>query len=214
MQEGNNPTIKKEKRWSAPKPLPKMIELRVKIDEAGIDSLTGLLDRKLLEPKLNKFIQELSSVETENNRPRIGVMVIFLDLNGFKTLNDTYGHAIGDIALKDFGKRLQEVVKRKDVDLIYRYGGDEFVILLPIDSKEDVSNEQLEKVLNRIKSDTNNNLFTTADVDGKKKNINMKAAMGFSFFRANDPSKTAQKLIDEADEEMYRDKENSKQNKV
>lgn len=55
--------------------------------------------------------------------------MLSLDLDHFKQVNDTYGHAFGDLVLREFAVRLQQTIR--DCDLAFRYGGEEFVVLLP-----------------------------------------------------------------------------------
>ncbi|MBJ7470980.1 MAG: GGDEF domain-containing protein [Solirubrobacteraceae bacterium] len=86
------------------------------------DPLTGVGNRRLLAEQLDEEIQRA----TRTSRP---VSVLALDLNGFKALNDTLGHAAGDALLRDVAGRLQ-VAARED-DTVVRQGGDEFCILLP-----------------------------------------------------------------------------------
>ena len=88
---------------------------------AFYDSLTGLPNRNMLDYKFNKLLDS-SKVKKQN----VGVM--FLDLDRFKIINDTMGHTFGDIILQQFSKRLVQHVHKDD--MICRYGGDEFIILL------------------------------------------------------------------------------------
>lgn len=84
------------------------------------DELTGLVNRR----ELSDYLEAILDSEMEQNA---GIM--FLDLNDFKPLNDTYGHACGDRVLQVVAKRLKSAVGEED--LVCRLGGDEFVILLP-----------------------------------------------------------------------------------
>lgn len=84
------------------------------------DSLTDLLNRKALYDNL---VQELSYAARYNQERSL----LFIDLDGFKTVNDTYGHNVGDSFLVRFSKRLQETLR--ETDLIYRLGGDEFAVI-------------------------------------------------------------------------------------
>ncbi|MEC5161992.1 MULTISPECIES: GGDEF domain-containing response regulator [unclassified Janthinobacterium] len=85
------------------------------------DPLTGLPNRRLLEDRISTSLQH-----AERNQGRAAVM--YLDLDGFKAINDTYGHAYGDEILKMVAKRL--VGSSRKEDTVARIGGDEFVIVL------------------------------------------------------------------------------------
>jgi diguanylate cyclase (GGDEF)-like protein/PAS domain S-box-containing protein len=84
---------------------------------ASHDALTGLLNRDALEDHLAATMQE----------DRDGVIVAFLDLDGFKEVNDSFGHESGDLVLATIGQRLRRAFRASDV--IGRYGGDEFVLV-------------------------------------------------------------------------------------
>jgi len=86
------------------------------------DALTGLPNRAL-------FNDRLQSALTRAQRRQESVAVVFLDLDGFKAVNDRFGHAAGDSLLKEFAKRLQAAVRAADT--VARLGGDEFVAVLP-----------------------------------------------------------------------------------
>ena len=86
------------------------------------DTLTGLPNRTLLNDRLR---QALATARRDKSR----LALIFLDLDKFKPINDTYGHHIGDLVLKAASKRMQECVRESDT--VARFGGDEFMVLLP-----------------------------------------------------------------------------------
>ena len=99
------------------------IKDKQKIEQlAYYDSLTGLANRSLLKDRISKSIQL-----ADRNQNKLAV--IFLDLDYFKLINDTYGHAMGDSLLIYFSELLKKQVR--EADTVSRFGGDEFVILLP-----------------------------------------------------------------------------------
>jgi diguanylate cyclase (GGDEF)-like protein len=94
--------------------------------ERNIDALTGLLNRRALIERSSPLFQ---SQENEHS-----VVVLFADLDGFKTVNDTHGHLVGDRVLAAVANRIAQTVRSDD--LVARYGGDEFLLLLPSASSE------------------------------------------------------------------------------
>ncbi|MDO9356494.1 MAG: GGDEF domain-containing protein [Solirubrobacteraceae bacterium] len=86
------------------------------------DPLTGVGNRRLLSEKLTEEI-------ARHGRVRRPLSVIALDLNGFKALNDTVGHAAGDDLLRDVARALERVARKQDI--VVRQGGDEFCVILP-----------------------------------------------------------------------------------
>lgn len=101
--------------------------------QAGTDALTGLPNRRSLDTALDAQC----AMASREGRP---CAVLMLDLDHFKAINDTHGHAVGDAVLRAFGQRLQAQLRRSD--LCARYGGEEFVVLLagtPFEPAEDVA---------------------------------------------------------------------------
>jgi diguanylate cyclase (GGDEF)-like protein/PAS domain S-box-containing protein len=88
---------------------------------ASFDMLTGLPNRRLLHDRL-----EQTSRRTQRNNG--GMAVMFIDLDGFKNVNDTYGHGVGDVLLQEVASRLQKCIRSSDS--VGRLGGDEFGIVL------------------------------------------------------------------------------------
>jgi diguanylate cyclase (GGDEF)-like protein/PAS domain S-box-containing protein len=94
---------------------------------AYYDALTELPNRMLLHDRLEQAL-------TRNRRAHTGVGVIFLDLDGFKEINDSYGHSVGDDILRQTAQRLRQAVRGQDT--VSRFGGDEFVLIFPdLDSR-------------------------------------------------------------------------------
>lgn len=102
--------------------LSKLLESRAELSHmAHHDQLTGLPNRKLLADRMKQ-----AQARAQRNSSRMAVL--FLDLDGFKPINDDYGHEAGDIALSMVAERLSAAIRREDT--LARVGGDEFVILL------------------------------------------------------------------------------------
>ncbi|MCK6418846.1 MAG: PleD family two-component system response regulator [Alphaproteobacteria bacterium] len=102
------------------------------------DPLTGLYNRRYLNVHMEKLLQK-------NQDQKKSLAVLMLDIDYFKKVNDTYGHAVGDEVLKIFAHRLQD--KLRSFDLVVRLGGEEFVVILP-----DVSEERAHQVAERLRA--------------------------------------------------------------
>ena len=155
-------------------------------EEALTDALTGLSNRRSIVLHLS---QELSRAE----RLRSRVALILLDIDDFKSINDTYGHNIGDRALCEVAAALQSVLR--SYDLCARYGGDEFVLVLPNCTREaaEARRIELQQRINRVQLDVRPEMLVT-----------LGASAGVSVFP--DDGATYEVLIAEADRRMYRDK--------
>ncbi len=103
------------------------------------DSLTGLYNRAYLE-------DEMSNVDQEANLP---ISIIMIDFNGLKMINDTYGHNVGDEMLIKGADLLRRVCR--DTDMLARWGGDEFVVMLPLTSEKD-ANAICERIIEQCRS--------------------------------------------------------------
>ena len=147
------------------------------------DVLTGLPNRSLLADRLTQ-------ATAQESRRNSALAVVFIDLDGFKPINDQYGHNAGDTLLKALAKRLQEVVREGDT--VSRFGGDEFVIILvDIESQSILLN-----LLNRIKT------VLHSPVKIESENIQVTASLGVSIFDKNHNVEPEQ-LIRQADHAMY-----------
>ncbi|HEY9064312.1 MAG TPA: EAL domain-containing protein [Burkholderiaceae bacterium] len=97
--------------------------------QASIDSLTGLPNRMLLEDRLQHAIRRGERTDSRlAERGLARLALLFIDLDGFKPVNDSLGHAAGDAVLKEVAQRLRTVAR--DSDTIARVGGDEFALLM------------------------------------------------------------------------------------
>jgi diguanylate cyclase len=148
------------------------------------DPLTGLASRALLLDRLEQAIAGA-------RRHRHLFALLFLDLDGFKQVNDTRGHAAGDEALKEAARCLRASVR--ETDTVCRYGGDEFVILLAEVSDGNDAGRVAQKVSAALAA------ARPADAGG-----GVTASVGITLYP--DDGDDAQALIDRADAAMYRAK--------
>jgi len=155
------------------------------------DSLTGLPNRTLFNDRLTQAIAMA-------RRNRKNIAVLFLDLDGFKHINDSLGHSVGDKLLQSIARRLVDCVRRSDT--VSRQGGDEFVVLLAeVEHSEDAAvtaRRMLESVAAAHSIDLHDLHITTS--------------IGVSVFP--DDGLEAELLIRNADTAMYQAKENGRQN--
>lgn len=171
-----------------------------------IDKKTELLNGDDLPLILGDLIKQVNSPNNkEGDADNIPdkVMVIMLDMNSLKFINDTYGHEFGDKALVVFAQRLKNVFR--DIDFIFRKnngGGDEFVVLMQIFNK----NVDTDKIFERVKSQVNQDLFI--EIGSNK--FYFGGAMGYTLLEKGD-KRTSSELMIEADKKMYKDKEKMKQ---
>lgn len=94
----------------------------VSLSMALTDSLTGLYNRRYFDVHLEKLLEK-------NATSRKSLGILMMDIDHFKNVNDTHGHAVGDEILKEFAKRIQDGLR--GFDMVARMGGEEFVVLLP-----------------------------------------------------------------------------------
>lgn len=150
------------------------------------DPLTGLANRDL-------FLDQLERALAFGSRYNRKTGLLFVDLDGFKSINDTMGHAKGDALLKAVSARLLSSVRRSDA--VARLGGDEFVILLPdVTSRRDVSH---------VKDTILESLRVTVELSGDEALV-VEASIGSAMSPLD--GATAQDLLDAADSDMYREK--------
>lgn len=157
--------------------------------QADYDDLTGLPNRKLFNELLRQEIKE-------GKRDHYQIWLLFLDLDGFKEVNDTLGHHLGDLLLQKVAERLQSHLR--NADIVARLGGDEFVIILTdIDDISDVNHiaESIIGSLGKVYRINSEEVFVTASV-------------GIANF-PNDADNTTD-LLKFADQAMYVSKQEGK----
>lgn len=100
------------------------------IEQAYTDQLTGLYNRR--------FFEKIIPIEIERaKRYKYPLSVIYIDIDNFKKINDTYGHLAGDVFLQKFGILIKEILRKADLPI--RIGGDEFIFFLPFTRKRDAA---------------------------------------------------------------------------
>jgi two-component system, cell cycle response regulator len=158
------------------------------------DPLTGLPNRRLVMDRLKHAM--LSSARTGDH-----CALMFLDLDHFKTLNDTLGHEAGDLLLKQVALRLHDCVREGDT--VARLGGDEFVVLLEgLSSHSPEANQQAKGVSNKI-------LAAFADPFSLGDNrCTSSASIGVTVFKGD--HEPIDKLLKKADQAMYEAKTTSR----
>lgn len=158
--------------------------------QAYFDSLTGLPNRTLLNERL-----EEAMARTLHNE--LLLAVCFMDLDGFKQVNDTYGHKSGDELLICIAKRLKECLRADDT--VARLGGDEFVLLLnPVSSRK-----ECERIITRILQ----SVARPVVLEGNQQ-AQVTGSIGITLFPLDDC--TAEQLLLHADQAMYQAKQNGR----
>lgn len=174
-------------------------------DFAILDELSTLYNDRYLHLKLTELIK----ISREKNED---LMLLFIDLNNFKSVNDNYGHLVGSQVLREVGILLKNSIEYKNA-LFSRYGGDEFVLVLPGASLKEAKKVK-EKILNALKS----HAFVSEGYGFFLPKLNLKgiigASIGISSLKKDikkDLSIEEQKdlLLRIADSRMYKEKINS-----
>lgn len=155
---------------------------------ASQDPLTGLSSRRYAEAQIQLRIEK-----------KLPFSVLVLDLNGFKKVNDRYGHLVGDDVLKQFAARLRSALRSSDI--VGRWGGDEFVVVLDCDSVQASS---------RVVS-INKKLSGGYPVKGDAETgfVTVSAAIGLASWN---PGDTMGALFERADDAMYEQKRDARRN--
>jgi|GEM_PF-5277493 len=152
--------------------------------QANHDPLTGLPNRALLTDRLEQAIQRIQRQETSAK-----LAVLFMDLDGFKQINDTYGHEAGDLVLIEVANRLQQVLR--DIDTVARLGGDEFVILLSGLNEPGDLDDPLQRIMETV----------SAPMIIGEASVSVGASIGITLC-PDDPG-DADTLLRHADQAMY-----------
>jgi len=155
--------------------LKKTFELSIK------DPLTGLYNRHYLKDYANQIFKKIKRLKTN-------LTLIFIDLDNFKQINDKFGHETGDEVLKKISEIFTEIFRQYDI--IVRYGGDEFIVLIEDLNNKDGIKDLLDKMVKRIEENL--------------KKYNISASYGIAI--APQEADSFEKLLNLADERMYKQK--------
>ncbi len=176
------------------------IRVRAELEEelkrqALYDVLTGLPNRTMFMKQLERRVRR----QTDQGQRRFAIF--FVDLDGFKAVNDTLGHGVGDRLLEEVARRLESAVRPGDT--VARLGGDEFIILLDNMNQPEDQARVARRIVEQMSSP-----FFLSKTDGKNgvklHRAQISASVGIAFPAPG--SQTAEQLLHEADLAMYRAK--------
>jgi diguanylate cyclase (GGDEF)-like protein/PAS domain S-box-containing protein len=153
------------------------------------DDLTGLFNQRYFYTQITKEIER-------SKRHNRHLSMILIDIDLFKDFNDTYGHWEGDFVLKKIGEILLKHVR--DIDMPFRYGGEEFTVILPETNHEDAI-----IVAERIRKAVAQNVFYPFTLDGQPDVVSKTVSIGITEFREQDDMKS---FIKRADNALYQAK--------
>lgn len=163
---------------------------------AGTDSLTGLPNRRQIEPllegEIRRALQARKGVKPQSS---VGLAaeqrcaVLMLDLDHFKKVNDTFGHATGDQVLREVALRLN--YNLRPGEMVARWGGEEFVVLSPSSGRA-----QAERLAERLRA--------AVQAEPLAGHVNVTVSIGIAVYRTGD---TAARLLEQADVALYRAKD-------
>ena len=168
-------------------------ELRRLSDEVSTDALTQVANRRGLAQAFDVERARLQRARSEGRDG--GLAVGLIDIDNFKKLNDTLGHAAGDVALQKLAQQVREQLR--PLDTVARFGGEEFVVLLP-----DIDTAEAQGVLTRLQRKLTASLFMH---DNKEVFVTFSA--GVTALREGEPLETA---LERADEALYEAKRTGK----
>lgn len=152
---------------------------------ANYDGLTGLPNRQF-------FMQSLSLELAKAVSAKSDLVLLFLDLDGFKGVNDAFGHEVGDKLLVKIANRVKAILR--DGDLISRLGGDEFLILMPDNPSDYIVDDVAKRIINDIQKE-----LTIDD-------LNLKVSASIGIAHASQSNFSISEFLSNADLAMYRSK--------
>ncbi len=168
--------------------------MKKNMEMAVTDAVTNLYNRHFLDA-------HLENIFSPENEKGANVSLLMLDIDLFKLVNDTYGHASGDEVLLEFSKRIFNNLR--SIDLAARYGGEEFVVVMP-----DTDADFALYIAERLRKTISDKPF---EISGSAEPISITVSIGVSI--VNEGCDTKEKLLSEADKALYKAKESGR-NKV
>jgi diguanylate cyclase (GGDEF)-like protein len=153
------------------------------------DSLTSLYNRKY-------FLDQMEVIASKSGREKTQVFVAFLDLDGFKAINDNYGHACGDHVLKITASRLNDSFRRHDI--VARFGGDEFTILI----NSVIADSDLEALLSRVIKELSSDIYYQEHI------VNVGVSIGVA--QSDSVKVNTCEMLEQADKALYQAKSQGK----
>ncbi|MDO5408419.1 MAG: diguanylate cyclase [Eubacteriales bacterium] len=155
-------------------------------ERADRDSLTGLINRRKL----------MDYIELRCGNTKMPLTLLYCDINDFKTINDTYGHAQGDVVLKEAARRMKEAFWKEDI--VARVGGDEFIIVV----ERCAGMEGCDKCMAKIRTAMEKPFLLS------QTEVFVSTSIGYAFFP--EEAQDVQELIRLGDERMYEEKRSRK----
>jgi two-component system, cell cycle response regulator len=160
--------------------------VQLSIEMAITDALTGLYNRRYMESHLNSLVEQAAS----RSKP---LTVLVLDIDYFKSINDSYGHDAGDDVLREFALRIRKSIR--GIDLACRYGGEEFVVVMP-ETDLAVATIVAERLRRRIASEP-------FPIQQGSRNVEVTISVGIAALGSAD---NAASVLKRADQALYRAK--------
>lgn len=157
------------------------------------DPLTGLYNRRYFEVHLQKLLQK-------NQQSKKAMAVLMMDIDHFKSINDTHGHGVGDEILKIFAHRVKDSLR--SFDLVARLGGEEFVVILP-----DVSTEMAYFIAERLRRAIADEPFACSAEGGQ---VSITTSLGAVIVDADSAELSMEEILKLADDALYDAKENGR----